>query len=385
MSSTLRIIFAPLGGALVVALLWLALNGMPGNPKRGWLERQSWPISSLPACATIGAVLCLLQAAGWRAQQIHKESLAKTADRLRLQHSERVVRSDLGEAANLCVFNDWNEGWDRLFGRFEGLELQMLDFTSVQSSASQRGTKPRSESQTVVAIPVETRDWPVFEIHPRGLSTWMWDLLGCRGATFRFRDEFGIIDLDRAALARFNRRYRVFVGLAQRIAEMAGMALGVPVGTRPAQEAELSDRFTMGTLRRFAETRGWTVESCGTHAAFWRSGKIIPAANREAFLHEAADLYRSLAAPAKDAADANLVIEASEFDSTTLGRRMSGLIAGALVGVAVAMVIWGPLLLAMPMNLAGIVVFAWPFVGFAFMALGAYCGARLAVPTRPNP
>jgi hypothetical protein len=85
MSSTLRIIFAPLGGALVVALLWLALNGMPGNPKRGWLERQPWPISSLPACATIGAVLCLLQAAGWRAQQIHKESLAKTADRLRLR------------------------------------------------------------------------------------------------------------------------------------------------------------------------------------------------------------------------------------------------------------------------------------------------------------
>ena len=382
MSSTLRIIFAPLGGALVVALLWLSLNGMPGNPQRGWLERQPWPISSLPACATIGAVLCLLQAAAGRGRQVHAESLANTAARLRLEHRDSVARSDLGEAANLCVFCNWDKGWDRLFGRFEGLELQMLDFTSAQSPAPQRGTQPRSDSQTIVVVPVETRDWPVFEIHPCGLSTWMWDLLGCRGATFRFRDEFGVIDLDRAALARFNRRYRVFVGLAQRIAEMVGLALGVPVGTKPAQEAELSDRFTMGTLRRFAETRGWTVESCGTHAAFWRCGKIIPAAEREAFLHEAADLYRSLAAPAKDAADANLAIEAPEFDSTTLGRRMSGLIAGALVGIVAAVVICVPLLLAMPMDLAGIFVFAWPFVGFAFMALGAYYGARFAVPTR---
>jgi hypothetical protein len=210
----------------------------------------------------------------------------------------------------------------------------------------------------------------------------MWDLLGCRGASFRFRDELGVIGLDRAALARFNRHYRVFVGFAQRIAEMAGLAVGVPVGAKPAQEAELSDRFTMSALRRFAETRGWTVESCGTHAAFWRSGKIIPAANREAFLREATDLYRSLAAPAKDAADANLVIEAPEFDSSTLGRRMSGLIAGALVGVVAAVAICVPLLLAIPMDLAGVVVFAWPFVAFAFMALGAYCGARLAAAAR---
>ncbi|MCL4206824.1 MAG: hypothetical protein KJ000_30450 [Pirellulaceae bacterium] len=382
MSSTLRILFAPIGGAVVVALLWLALNGMPGNPQRGWLEREPWPISSLPACAAIAAVLCLLHAAGRHAQQNHNESLATAADRLRLQHSDSVVRSDLGEAAGLRVFSDWNEGRHRLFGRFEGLEVQMLDFTSVQSSASRQGTKPRSDSQTIIVIPLETPDWPVFEIHPRGLSTWMWDLLGCRGASFRFRDEPGVIGLDRAALGRFNRRYRVFVGFAQRVAEMAGLALGVPVGAKPAQEAELSNRFTMGTLRRFAETRGWTVESCGTHAAFWRSGKIIPAAKREAFLREATDLYRSLAAPAKDAADANLVIEAPEFDSSTLGRRMSGLIAGALVGMTAAVVICVPLLLAIPMDLAGVVVFAWPFVAFAFMALGAYCGARLAAAAR---
>jgi hypothetical protein len=379
--SILRIVSATLGGALVVSLLWLLLNGMPGKPQPGWLEREPWPFSSLPACAAIAAVLCLLQAATSWHRRHHAENLATTAARLRLEFTETVVRSDLGAAATLGVFSGWIQGGNRFSGCFEGLELQMLDVTSGQQVSEQRGAKFRqSDSQTVVVIPLGREHWPIFEIHPRGFSTWAWDLLGCRGATFRFRDEFGVIDLDRTALARFNRRYRVFFRLAERIAELAGMAAGLPVGRKPAEEAKLADRFTMSTLRRFAETRGWTVESCGTHVAFYRQGKIIPASRREAFLRETSELYRSLAAPPADAADANLVIEATEFDSANLSRKLSGVIAGALVGMVVAVLLSVPLLLAMPMEVAGVFVFAWPFVAFALMALGAYCGSRLSSP-----
>jgi hypothetical protein len=379
MFSFLRVILAAIGGGLAVCLLWLLLNGMPGNPQRGWLERQPWPISSLPVCVAIGAALCFLQAATWRHYRVHAENLANTAASLRLDFRQDVKRSDLGGAAELRLFTDWGLGCDRFFGRFEGLELQMLDFSSARrASAQRRVASGHDDSHTVVVFPLPAHDWPVFEIHPRGLSTWVWDLLGCRGATFRFRDDHAVIDLDRSALARFNRRYRVFVSLAERIAAMAGLAVGLPVGIEPAQEGELSDRFTMSTLRRFSESRGWTVECCGTHVAFWRPGRIVPASHREAFLHEAADLYRSLAAPAKDAADANLVIEATEFDSSTLGRRMSGTVAGAFAGLVVAFAVCVPLLIALPHELSAIAVFAWPIVGFALMALGAYWGSRLA-------
>jgi hypothetical protein len=374
-----RIILEALGGALVVGLLWLLLNGVPGNPQPGWLERQPWPISSLPTCLAAGAALGLLQALTRPQRPGHTEKLADTAARLRLQLTASVERSDLGGAANLRLFGDWAEASNRFHGVFEGLDLQMLDFTPARGGGMKVGVEsPPHAPQTVVVFSVPSRDWPIFEIHPRGMSTWAWDLLGCRGATFRFRDEFPVIDLDRSALARFNRRYRVFVSLAERIAELAGLAAGLPLGARPAQEAELAERFTMSTLRRFAETHGWTVESCSSHVAFWRQGKVLPASEREAFLQQAGELYRSLAAPAKDAADANLVIEAPEIDSGTWGRKMSGLIAGALSGMLAAVVLCVPLLLAMPDHLARVFVFAWPFVGFAFMALGAYTGVRLA-------
>jgi hypothetical protein len=380
-----RVLLMAIGGGLAASLLWLLLNGMPGQAQPGRLEQHPWPISSLPVCALLGAALGALQAAG-NPPQRREKALADTAERLRLRFAPTVVPEDLGDNVPLRGLANWAGGENRLYGQFEGVHVQMVDLTTSRRTAAQAGNGPAySTSHTLVIFATPTGDWPLFEIHPRGMATWMWDLLGCRGAGFRFRDPDSTLELDRTALVRFNRRYRVFVGLAERIAEMAGMALGLRMGSEPAERVELADRFTMHTLRQFGESRGWTVESCGTHVAFWQQGKIIPAAQREAFLQQAVGLYRALAAPARDAADANLEIEPPYVDRSLLGRRLSGMIAGALVGIIVAVSLCVPLLLAVPDDMSRAFFFAWPFVGFAFMALGAYCGSRLTAPNHRTP
>lgn len=373
------------GGGLAASLVWLVLNGLPGQGQPGRLEQHPWPISSLPVCALLGAALGVLQAAVYPPQR-RERTLSDTADRLRLRFSPTAVPEDLGDAVLLRVLGNWAVAENRLYGQFEGVDMQMVDLTSSRRTAAEPGSRPAySTSQTIVIFPVPHGDWPVFEIHPRGMATWTWGLLGCRGAGFRFRDPDGVLDLDRSALIRFNRRYRVFVGLAERIAEMAGMALGLRISPEPAERIELAERFTMHTLRRFAESQGWTVESCGTHVAFWQQGQIIPAAKREAFLQQAVELYRALAAPVREAADANLEIEPPHFDRNMIGRRLSGMIVGALAGIILAVSLCVPLLLTVPEDISRKLFFAWPLVGFAFMALGAYCGSRLTTPNHRSP
>ncbi len=381
----LRVLLLAIGGGLAATLVWLVLNGMPGQGQPGRLQQHPWPISSLPVCALLGAALGALQGAVYPLQR-RERNLADTADRLRLRFTPTVVPEDLGDPIPLRVLANWSVAENRLYGRFEGIDVQMIDLTTSRRTAAEPGNRSAySTSHTLVIFPVPQGAWPLFEIHPRGMATWTWSLLGCRGAGFRFRDPDGTLDLDRTALIRFNRRYQVFVGLAERIAELAGLALGMRIGSEPLERVELAERFTMHTLRRFAETRGWTVESCGTHVAFWQQGQIVPAEKREAFLQEAVELYRALAAPARDAADANLEIEPPCFDRNMLGRRLSGMIAGALIGIIVAVSIGVPLLLTVPEDISRKLFFAWPLVGFAFMALGAYCGSRLTAPNHRSP
>ncbi len=383
MPSFARVVTAPIGAGIFVALLWWIVNSMAGGPGRGWLEQKPWPFSSLVACAAIAAGLTFLQALlGWWRAHRRSADLSFEAARLRLEYQANVVRADLGGALRLRVFEHWYEAWNRMWGQFEGVDVQMIDFTSLQRSPHRQRSHSHSESRTVVVIPLPAKPWPVFEIHPRGFATWMWDLLGCPGVRFNFRDAHLASNRDRDTLRRFNRRYRLFVGVAERIAELAGAPMGVSMGKTPTGEAEIGERFSLSTIQRFAHSRGWTVESCGSHVAFWRSGRIVPADDREAFLREAVDLYRVLAEPATGAADANLSVEATDFDQASLGRRMAGLIAGALVGMVLAMAVCVPLLVAMPFEAARWFVFAWPVLGMAFMAAGAYLGARFSSGTR---
>jgi hypothetical protein len=210
------------------------------------------------------------------------------------------------------------------------------------------------------------------------LETWFWELLVCPSARFRFVDTKLATAEDRETLRRFNSLYSVFVGLTERVASLAGMTVGLSLGSEPVEEARIGDRFTIATLMKFAKSRGWRVESCGTHVAFWKRGKVIPAAQRERHLKEAILLYRSLQPTTHDPRHGNLQIEVRGFDLRMLPRRLTGMLMGITAGMTLTMVICLPLLMALDPSKTTWLVLAVPVLGILLMSIGAVLGTRLS-------
>lgn len=372
-----RIVLAPIGGGCAVALLWLLVNSSTRSDDLGLLERQGWPLRSLYVCAALGAGVSLWQAL-ISARRAHRrqQDLSGVAEALGMHYRPQASSEPPAGTAGLCVFSQCPENWNRLYGQWEGCDIQMVDISSGSSASGRRTTGSACRDQTVVVIRVRDANWPVFQVQPRGLATWFWVLLGWPGVRFRFRDPHAASGWQHQILRRFNRRYYVFVGLARRIAELAGVDLGLPMGSVPLDEREIAERFSVKALEQFSASRGWSVECCGSHIAFWRAARIVPGRQRESFLRQAAALYRSMADSAMSGPRVEVII--NELPDAQFHRRLAGLIAGSLVGIALALLAGFSLLRALPLEIARWAIFLWPLLAIAFIAAGAWLGARLS-------
>ena len=308
----------------------------------------------------------------WRRQR-GSVSWGCIANDLGLEYREKVCQADLS-TTKLRLFGQGIRGIHQLQGIFEGIEMQMFDLVPDLQRSGGFG----AAHGTVVLLRIPGAPWPLFEIHPRGVALWLWVLLGCPGLRFGFRQRSLSSRGDRRVLQRFNRRYYVAAALTRRVAELAGLDAGIPLGNALLEERAIRDRFSLSALRRFGASPGWHGECCGTHVAFWRSSRVPPA-QREPFLREAVELYRSLAAPPRSPADANVEVQVDDLDHAQLGRRLLGLISGGLLGMGLLMLISFPLLRILSPELIRWAVFLWPMLSLAALVIGAYAGARLVV------
>ena len=58
-ANTTLLLGGPINGGLLTAMIWWVLNNVWKVGGVGVLQRQAWPLSSLSACAAVGAVLGL--------------------------------------------------------------------------------------------------------------------------------------------------------------------------------------------------------------------------------------------------------------------------------------------------------------------------------------
>ena len=83
----------PINGGVITAMIWWVLNNAWKVGGVGVLERQAWPLSSLSACAAVGAVLGL--AVGMTlvlVRAAHASRVAALCQRLGFEYIPAVMR-----------------------------------------------------------------------------------------------------------------------------------------------------------------------------------------------------------------------------------------------------------------------------------------------------
>lgn len=289
------LIGGPLNGGILTAVIWWVVNRVWNAGGIGVLQQQPWPLSSIYACAAIGAMLGM--ALGMTLVLLrtgHANRIAALCQRLNFQYMADVAREQLPTYHSLRLFEPrrWHEARNLMRGRFDGGTVELLDYEFVE-----RGDESTTHyRQTVALFPDCGGKLPPFELAPRGLIIkLLYRVAGLEGITFEPAKSTS--GWDRDAIDRFGELYFVSPRLNESLRAAELRRVQSELGGDAADEAPpvpseqaIRRLFNVELLRTFVDRPGWSVESDGVNLAVWRSRRIVPAADREEFLREAGAL-----------------------------------------------------------------------------------------------
>jgi hypothetical protein len=352
-----------IGGGILATFLWLFLA-------QAWfggfnvVQRLGWPFSSgwyfIPGGAAVGGAIGLVS---FVRRNRHRRQLAALCAELDFTFQPRFTRGDLGDFQNLSVFLNWSAARNLMTGRWEGIPVRVLDYTSVQRSSDSN----TYQEQTLVLLSAPPGRLLPFDLRPRDLATKLLALLS-PGITFAPAADTPEADPDN--IERFGRIYYL---RAEPLEKLQAAAAFDVASADPLTETAIRQQFTADLLAFFAEHPGWCVQSDGEHVALWRARRVVRAADRGRFLTQALAIYRALTEPRRPTAtiipagdsSENTVLPAARVVGGILGL-FGGFLAGAGAGIAVAQALD---------QRDGLTLFLVPLAFLGCAAVGAAVGA----------
>jgi hypothetical protein len=361
-------------GAIFGTVLWFVVNSCFTVNGVGWLVRLGLPWLNVYTVAAGFALVCLAAVSIHRLRQAeHARRLVDIAPMLGFTYQPAVTRQELDDYQGLQLLQKWSEASNRLSGQADGVAVEMVDYTSVETGDD----GSNYQTQTVVLLPVA--GLPCFELRARDWTMRFLAVLGLEGITFRPGD--AAAGPERTLVDRFGKLYFLSVGLE------AMVKAGVTRTPTPAsEEADQAIRraFSLDVLCYLAEHPGWNVECDGRHLALWRRGKVVAARDRPGFLAGALAVRQALTTPGTRLAEAGAVVPGgtSGVDPHKITARLQvtvvGFFAGCFIGSAVAL---GPMMLGLidPFGPHGFLLSSVTFFGgfFGGIALGGFLANRL--------
>jgi hypothetical protein len=324
----LRVLGSGILAALVTGIGWWAVNPMMIVKGAGLLERQGWPWNSVLLCMAGGAAVGAAGAC-WslyrgrqRAREVREMCWSLG---LGFTYAPAVAREDVPQ---MPLFKRWSAGRYRVAGKWDGMAVEMFDFTPIAEEGGTDGAK------TVVLLPAA--DLPPFDLRPRTAGVRFLAMLGVEGITF---DPAGLADPGKAAVvAHFNELfYLTPVGYTPAIFPDAGES------TAPsADEQAIRRLFTVAVMEVLVQNPGWSIQSHGGHLAFWQGERVRPPSGwpelmaaalaiREALVEARTTAASETGLPSRPPRPAR--IQAARVESAILGG-LAGSLLGFFVGAA---------------------------------------------------
>ncbi|HUE74679.1 MAG TPA: hypothetical protein VMP01_27675 [Pirellulaceae bacterium] len=282
----LYIVVCPLQGAGIAAMLWWFLSGMGG-----FLQQMPWPISSIYACAAIGAGIGLIVGAVLAVRRIrHTGQMAALAKDWNFRYEEQSSRDQLTPYLGLNLFaaDRFGEATNLMRSSADGIEVELLDYEFVQ-----RGSESDSRyRQTVVLFPDAAQSLPAFELSPRTMThRVVYQMAGLEGLTFEPGDLTS--PADRQSIEAFRSAYFLSPPLNAVLQQRQDQS-GNAAAMLAKFDAPIRNLFRLELLKFFAASPGWSVESDGRHLALWRTGRVASAEKRLDLLREAHEVQSAL-------------------------------------------------------------------------------------------
>jgi hypothetical protein len=373
MRRALRVIRISLGGGIGTAALWWIVNwwivAVMGEPG---FEQRWWPLSSIWACTTIGAVFyailgtadTVVKSRAQRRRAHHAEQVTALAAELKFDYVSGICSNDLIRYRNLSLFrlSRWSEAVNRMTGQFDGLDVELVDYTYVLKG--DEGGESHY-SQTVVLFPNCAANLPRFQLNPSGPVSKF--LYGDQGISFEVDER--MVSLDRDVITLFSNQYFLCPGKRPFEDVVRGTHDSSDDCESAIDKESVQRLFNLELLRFFAGRPGWSVESDGQHLAVWRTKHIVPADKRRRFLDDAVRVRRAIIASSASSSRSQVVQgEVKVAPRTARWSRAPGIgmLVGFVVGALLGMAIVGTWVASVedpPMVPVFIVFFGLPHIG----------------------
>lgn len=258
--------------AMIMGFLWSVFgNFLPFGVVNFFLQFGIDPRQPLVA----GIFFAIIVAVGsYLRESIRQTSLTSVMRFQDFEHRQDVQKSDLGQWADLEVFNNWHKAENHFEGRFLEEPVTMVDFTTV--SESEEGNT--YATNTLILLSEATSPVPEFELRNRTFfSELIMGMFG--GKNFMPKERIliptGISSENSHLVEQFNHSYYP-----------------------PAASDEVTHLLLSAeTLACLARKPGWSVECRHGRMALWYKKRLVSAETRLEALKQAVEIKRGLLAP----------------------------------------------------------------------------------------
>ena len=270
------------GGAVAAALLWFSfvVFGVR-RPEAG--PPAAWPLAAGWFAVAAGAVAGAAAGAfGVARARKHSRNLATLCDLLEYTFEEEATGTAWEPPRVLPRFSRWTEAGNHVAGTAAGIPFDMIDHERLVPG----GEGYDRWRETVSLVRFEDPAFPAFELQPDA------PFLGPPATSSRVVASLEPVpphDPFAAVARRFDRSYVLSAcepAGGDRTGDRVAAARAFAEQVRPVLSRELIALLVAG--------RRWHLQSAGGWLAAWRSGTVVPAAERPTFLAGVLELRAAL-------------------------------------------------------------------------------------------
>lgn len=362
--------------ALLAAFAWWFVNDAVRQKGVGLLERQTFPVNNIYACAAIAGGLAIgsFVLADIFATR-RRQRIETVAGYLSFSFREKLGRNGLKLTGRMHLFDDWESGRNLIAGSYDGTEIRVFDFVKCCRSRSRTtaggdDTTTRYE-QTVFLIELPEHVRLSVQILHSKSTLMLTTVFGFSGIEFHSGDAF-LTDDDQQALDTFNKKYMV----AHSLVPTASSANN----SRDSDDLlrKLEHTISLPLIRELVNGPGWSVELCESHVAIWIHNKRIRPQDIPDRMNDVLAIVKQLS----DGADASSALKLTATGDASLNPalpfRQFGLLAGSgCLGMFLAAALFAPIFFLFVQQ-APWLVFVWPVFGAAVVAATVWAAFKIA-------